>query len=154
MLSSSLIKVARHNLSNAAPYDEDDVNLRLSSQCAYRAMYHALCESIAEPYCGTHFSPAHPLLQRIYPTVDNISLRHADTNAFKAAFSQPIVDFISAMSTLKSKYDIAAHSAPFPILPKCIAKDIDTAESSIAAFLDIPLKERQKLALYLLINPR
>lgn len=154
MLSSSLIKVARHDLSNAAPYDEDDVNLRLSSQCAYRAMYHALCESIAEPYCGTHFSPAHPLLQRIYPAVDNISLRRADKSAFKAAFSQPIIEFISTMATLKSRYDIAAHSAPFPILPKCIAKDINTAESSIAAFLDMPLKERQKLALYLLINPR
>lgn len=154
LLSTSLIKVARCELADARPQDKTQVNLRLACQAAYRATYHALCESIAEPYCGAIFSPAHPLLRHIYPIVNTMSLRSADTSAFKTAFSQSLVDFITTMACLKRKAHIAADNAHFPIPPNVISQDIDRAEMSIAAFLDIPLMQRQKMTLYLLMHPR
>lgn len=145
LLSRDLLQVARGRLDGSL---HSEANLRRATSDLYYAMFHAICEALAEALRTDQSHPAfRDTYSGIYRTVSHASAeQQCKIIAKKTEFSDDFRTFAEAFVAQRNKRETADYDPLAVFVLSSVMLDLQLVETRIARFWSAPAAERALFA--------
>jgi hypothetical protein len=153
-LSDEFLECARRRLLTPSRHKLEG-ELRRATSDLYFSMFHGVCGALVEPLGFDHETPGFDtVFTATYRQPDHGRLeKHCrDAQAAASAFSSPLKQFATQLSSLKNKREQADYCPLSVFKFSTVNNDLQTVESLLDRFWKTDAQERARFAVFLTVR--